>query len=66
MTAVAEFGYYITEYQDALRTLERTFDQPYAVLSAHSDIFSQFLLQKMHNSENSSYSATISALVGVF
>ena len=54
-------------YQDAQRTLERTFGEPHAVVSAHLDKLSQFPALKMHNSDNIiSYSAAFSALVGVF
>ena len=66
-TAIAEFAYCGTMYQDALKTLERKFGQPHAVVSAHLDKLSGFPPLKMHNSENViSFSATISALVGVF
>ena len=54
-------------YKDALKTLERKFGQPQAVVSAHLDKFSSFPPLKMHNSDNIlNYSATISSLVGVF
>ena len=54
-------------YKDALKTLERNFRQPQAVVSAHLDKFSSFPPLKMHNSDNIiNYSATISSLVGVF
>ena len=54
-------------YKDALRTLERKFDQPQAVVGAHLDKLSSFPSLKMHNSDNIiSYSAAISSLVGVF
>ena len=54
-------------YKDALRTLERKFGQPQAVVSAYLDKLSNFPPVKMHNSDSIlSYSATILALVGVF
>ena len=66
-TAIAEFAYCGTMYQEALKTLERKFGQPHAVVSAHLDKLSGFPPLKMHNSENViAFSATISALVGVF
>ena len=56
-----------TKYQDALKTLERKFGQPQAVVSAHLDKLNSFPPLKMHNSENViAFSATISAMVGVF
>ena len=65
--AIAEFAYCGTMYQEALKTLERKFGQPHAVVSAHLDKLSGFPLLKMHNSDNViAFSATISALVGVF
>ena len=66
-TAIAEFAYCGTMYQEALKTLERNFRQSHAVVSAHLDKLSGFPSLKMHNSENViAFSATISALVGVF
>ena len=54
-------------YKDALKTLERKFGQPQAVVSSHLDKLSSFPPLKMHNSDNIiNYSATISSLVGVF
>ena len=54
-------------YKDALRTLERKFGQPQAVVSAHWDKLSNFPPHKIHNSDNIiNYSAAISSLVGVF
>ena len=62
--AIAEFAYCGLMYKDALRTLEREFGRPQAVVSAHLDKLSNF---KMHNSDNIiNYSAAISSLVGVF
>ena len=54
-------------YKDALKTLERKFGQPQAVVSAHLDKLSSFPPLKMHNSDNTiNNSATISSLVGDF
>ena len=62
-----EFAYRGTMYQDALKTLERKFGQPQAVVSAHLDKLNSFPPLKMHNSENViAFSATKSAMVGVF
>ena len=66
-TAIAEFAYCGTMYKDALRTLERKFGQPQAVVSAHLDKLNSFPPLKMHNSDNIIYhSGCISSLVGVF
>ena len=65
--AIAEFAYCGLMYKDALRTLERKFGQPQAVVSAHLDKLSSFPPLKKHNSDNIiNYSAAISSLVGVF
>ena len=65
--AIAEFAYCGFMYKDALRTLERKFGQPQAVVSAHLDKLSSFPPLKMHNNDNIiNYSAAISSLVGVF
>ena len=65
--AITEFAYCGLMYKDALRTLERKFGQPQAVVSAHLDKLSNFPPLKMHNSDNIiNYSAAISSLVGVF
>ena len=65
--AIAEFADCGLMYKDALRTLERKFGQPQAVVSAHLDKLSNFPPLKMHNSDNIiNYSAAISSLVGVF
>ena len=61
-TAITEFAYCGTMYQDALKTLERKFGLPPAVISAHLEKLSGFRPLKMHNSENViAFSATISA-----
>ena len=65
--AIVEFAYCGTMYQDALKTLERKFGQSQAVVSAHLNKLNSFPPLKMHNSENViAFSATISAMVGVF
>ena len=54
-------------YKDALKTLERKFGQPQAVVTAYLDKLANVPPVKMHNSESIiSYSATVSSLVGVF
>ena len=66
-TAIAEFAYCGAMYRDALKTLERKFGQPQAVVTAYLDKLANFPPVKMHNSESIiSYSATICSLVGVF
>ena len=66
-TTIAEFAYCGVMYKDALKTLEREFGQPQAVVSAHLDKLSSFPPLKMHNSDNIiNYSATISSHVGFF
>ena len=65
--AIAEFAYCGAMYKDALKTLERKFGQPQAVVTAYLDKLANVLPVKMHNSESIiSYSATVSSLVGVF
>ena len=67
ITAIAEFAYCGAMYKDELRTLERKFGQPQAVVSAHLDKLNSFPPLKMHNSDNIiNYSGCISSLVGVF
>ena len=54
-------------YKYALRTLERKFGQPQAVVSAHVDKLTSFPPLKMHNSDSIiNYSGCISSFVGVF
>ena len=66
-TAIAQFAYCGTMYKDALKTLERKFGQPQAVVSAYLDKLANFPPVKMHNSESFiSYAATICSFVGVF
>ena len=65
--AIAEFAYCGAMYKDALKTLERKFGQPQAVVTAYLDKLANVPPVKMHNSESIiSYSATVSSLVGVF
>ena len=66
-TAIDEFAYCGTMYRHALKTLERKFGQPQAVVTAYLEKLANFPPVKMHNSESIiSYSATICSLVGVF
>ena len=66
-TAIAEFAYCGAMYRDALKTLERKFGQPQAVVTAYLDKLANFPSVKMHNSESIiSYSAVICSLIGVF
>ena len=66
-TAIAEFAYCGVMHKEALRTLERRFGQPQAVVSAHLDKISSFPPLKMHSSGNIiNYSATFSSPVWVF
>ena len=51
--AIAEFAYCGVMYKVALRTLERKFGQPQAVVSAHLEKLSSFPPFKLHNSETS-------------
>ena len=51
-TAIAEFAYCGTLNKDALKTLERSFGQPQAVVSAYLDKLANFPSVKMHNSES--------------
>ena len=68
-TDIAEFAYCGAMYKDkdALRTLERRFGRPQAIVSAHLDKINSFPPLKMHNSDNIiNYSGCISNFVGVF
>ena len=66
-TAIAEFAYCGTMYRDALKTLERKFGQPQAVVTAYLEKLANLPPVKMHNSKSIiSYSARICSLVGVF
>ena len=66
-TAIAEFAYCGTMYQDALKMLERKFGQTQALVSAHLDKLNNFPPLKLHNSDTViAFSATLSAIVGVF
>ena len=54
-------------YRDALKTLERKFGQPQAVVTAYLDKLANIPPVKMHISDSIiSYSTTVSSLVGVF
>ena len=64
-TTTAEFAYCGVMYKDALKTLERKFGQPQAIISAHLDKLSFFPPLKIHIIDNiKNYFATISSLVG--
>ena len=66
-TAIAEFAYCGTMYKDALKTLERKFGQPQAVVSAYLDKLANVPPVKMHNRESIiSFATTICSLVGDF
>ena len=53
--------------QDSLQALERKFGQPQAVGSAHLDQLNSFPPLEMYNNDSViAFSATISAMVGVF
>ena len=67
MIAIAGFAYCGLMYRDALRSLERKFGQPKAVVGAHLDKLSNIPPLKIHNSDNIiNNSAVKSSLVGVF
>ena len=66
-TAIAQFAYCGAMYKDALRTSERKFGQPQAVVTAHLDKLKNFPPLKMHKSDNFiNYTRCISSLVGLF
>ena len=66
-TAIVKFAYCGAMYKDTLKTSERKFGQPQAVVSAHLDKLNSFPPLKMHNSDNIiNYSGCISSHVGVF
>ena len=66
-TAIAKFAHCGAMYRDALKTLERKFGQPQAVVTAYLDKLASFPPVKMHNSESIiRYSAIICSLVGDF
>ena len=65
--AIAEFAYCGSMYRDALKTLERMFGQPKAVVTAHLDKLSSYPRVKMHNSDSIiSFATVVSSLVCVF
>ena len=49
--AIAEFAYCGKMYRDALKTLERKFGQPQAVVTAHLDKLANYPSIKMHSSD---------------
>ena len=51
-TAIAEFASCGVMYKDIVKTLERKFSQPQAVVSAYLDKLSSLSPLKMHNSNN--------------
>ena len=66
-TAIAEFSYCGEMYKDGLRSSERKFDQPQAVVSEHFYKLNSFPPLKMHKSNSFiNYSGCISSLVGVY
>ena len=65
--AIAEFAYCASMYRDALKTLERKFGQPQAVVTAHLDKLSSYPQVKMHNSDSIiGFATVVSSRVGVF
>ena len=65
--AIANFAYCGSMYPQALKTLERKFGQPQAVVGAHLDKLSNYPAVKMHSSESIvSYASIITSLVSVF
>ena len=65
--AIANFAYCGSMYPQALKTLERKFGQPQAVVGAHLDKLSNYPAVKMHSSESIvSYASVITSLVSVF
>ena len=66
-TAIANFAYCGSMYQEALRTLERKFGQPQAVIGAYLEKLSNYPAVKMHSSDSIvSYASVITSLVSVF
>ena len=66
-TAIANFAYCGAMYTEALKTLEKKFGQPQAVVGAYLDKLATYPAVKMHSSESIiSYASTISSLVNVF
>ena len=64
--AIPDFAYCGAMYKDALKTLEREFGQPQAVVTAYLDKLANIPPVKKHNSDSIiSYSATVSSLNGV-
>ena len=66
-TAIVEFAYCGTLYQNPVRMQERKFDEQHAVVSAYFDKLTQFPALRTYFSENFINScAAVLALVGVF
>ena len=66
-TAIANFTYCGAMYTEALKTLEKKFCQPQAVVGAYLDKLETYPAVKMHSSESIiGYAYTISSLVNVF
>ena len=66
-TAIANFAYCGSMYREALRTLERKFGQPQAVVGAYLEKLSNYPAVKMHSSDSIvSYALVITSLVSVF
>ena len=65
--AIQQFAYCGTMYEEALRTLQRKFGQPQAVVSAYLEKFSKYPPVKIHSSESIiDFATTMGSLVGVF
>ena len=66
-TAITNFAYCGAMYTEALKTLEKNFGQPQAVVGAYSGKLATYPAVKMHSSESIiCYASTISSLVNVF
>ena len=65
--AIQQFAYCGTMYDEALRTLQRKFGQPQAVVSAYLEKLSKYPPVKIHSSESIiDFATTMGSLVGVF
>ena len=65
--AIEEIAYCCSMYRDAMKTLERKFEQPQAVVTVHLDKLSSYLPSKLHNSVSKlNFATTMSSLLGVF
>ena len=65
-TPFDEFAFCGAMYKDALKTMERKFGQPQTVVSAYLDKLANYPSQNVNSDSITSYSATVSSLVGVF